>query len=70
MTAFYQPWAKGSSWTGERATRFSRRIYTSRERAEAGIADFLKRLERRDDYDLGYLEAIDGVKIIELEVAK
>lgn len=72
MRTVYQPCVSGENCLGHRATRFSRKIYVTEEAARAGIPDFLKRLERKHEHDIGYLGTVDAddVKIIELELVK
>jgi len=66
----YQPCVNGEDCLGYRATRFSRRVYTSHRAAKAAIPDFLERLKRQHEHDMGYLETVVDVKIIPLELVE
>ena len=64
----FQPSATIENFLGARESRYSYNIYMSEDAAREAMPDFLKRLERRDDYDLGYADKVLETTVVELEL--
>lgn len=64
----YQLTAKGETALGNLGRRYSRIVYAN-EPGEAEIEDFVTRvMELRSAHDLGNLDRIDSISVIELEL--